>query len=178
MEGKAMKAVASAIFLFWMGIGVVGAQEKVIIGGSGSMTDGMAELVKAYLAKHPSESVQVVMTGMSNTGGMEGTKFGRLAIGLVTDEPKGADKDKLIYKAVGRTPVGVALHKSTPISKLCTAEICDVFSGKITSWNEIGGGNAKIVVLTRKRDDANTLPFRENMACFKDLHITSNAVAL
>ena len=101
-----MKTVASAIFLFWMGIGVVGAQEKVIIGGSGSMTDGMAELAKAYLAKHPAESVEVIMTGMSNTGGMEGTKFGRLAIGLVTDEPKGADKDKLIVQSRRSTARG------------------------------------------------------------------------
>jgi phosphate transport system substrate-binding protein len=178
MEGKAMKAVALAIFLLWMGIAVVGAQEKVIIGGSGSMTDGMAELAKVYLAKHPSESVHVVMDGMSNTGGMEGTKMGRLNIGLVTDEPKGADKDKLMYKVVGRLPVGVALHKSSPISKLSTGEICDVFSGKITSWNEVGGGNAKILVLTRRRDDANTRPFREKMACFKSLQITPDAIAL
>jgi ABC-type phosphate transport system substrate-binding protein len=126
-----MKAVASAIFLLWMGIGVVGAQEKVIIGGSGSMTDGMAELAKAYIAKHPSESVQVVMEGMSNTGGMEGTKIGRLTIGLVTDEPKGADRDKLMYKVVGRMPAGVALHKSTPISNLSAVQICDVFSGRL-----------------------------------------------
>lgn len=173
-----MKAVASAIFLLWVGIAVVGAQEKVILGGSGSMTDGMAELAKAYMAKHPSESVQVVMEGMSNTGGMEGTKIGRLTIGLVTDEPKGADKDQLMYKAVGRMPAGVALHKSTPISNLSTFQICDVFSGKITSWKEIGGGDAKIVVLTRKRDDANTRPFREKMACFKNLQITPDAIAL
>jgi phosphate transport system substrate-binding protein len=173
-----MKAVASAIFLLWLGIGVVGAQEKVIIGGSGSMTDGMAELAKAYMAKHPSESVQVVMEGMSNTGGMEGTKIGRLNIGLVTDEPKEADKDKLIYKVVGRMPAGVALHKATPISNLSTVQICDVFSGKIKSWNEVGGGDAKIIVLTRKRDDANTRPFREKMACFKNLQIAPDAIAL
>jgi phosphate transport system substrate-binding protein len=173
-----MKAVASALFLLWLGIGVVGAQEKVIIGGSGSMTDGMAELAKAYMAKHPSESVQVVMEGMSNTGGMEGAKIGRLNIDLVTDEPKGADKDKLIYRVVGRMPAGAALHKSTPISNLSTGQICDIFSGKITSWNEIGAGDAKIIVLTRKRDDANTRPFREKMACFKNLQITPDAIAL
>jgi phosphate transport system substrate-binding protein len=173
-----MKAVASALFLMWLGIGIVGAQEKVIIGGSGSMTDGMAELAKAYMAKHPSESVQVIMEGMSNTGGMEGTKLGRLNIGLVTDEPKGADKDKLIYKVIGRMPAGVALRKSTPISNLSTVQICDVFSGKLTSWSEISGGDAKIVVLTRKRDDANTRPFREKMACFKNLQITPDAIAL
>ena len=49
----------------------------------------MTELAKAYMAKHPSESITVLQESMSNTGGIEGTKIGRVNIGLVTDEPKG-----------------------------------------------------------------------------------------
>jgi len=33
-------------------------------------------------------------------------------------------------------------------------------------------------VLTRKRDNANTRVFREKMACFKNLRITPDAIAL
>ena len=172
-----MKALASAIFLLW-GIGIAAAQDKVVLGGSGSMTDGMIELAKAYMVKHPSESVQVIVEAMGNTGGMEGTKIGRFNIGLVTDEPKGADKDKLMYKVIGRTPAAVALNKLTPISNLSTAQICDVFSGKITSWREIGGGDGKILVVTRQREDANIRAFREKMACFRNLQITPSAIPL
>jgi hypothetical protein len=64
--GEGMKALASAIFLLWS-IGIAAAQDKVVLGGSGSMTDGMIELAKAYMVKHPSESVQVIVEAMGNT---------------------------------------------------------------------------------------------------------------
>ena len=54
------------------------AQEKVVIGGTGSLTDEMADLTRAYMTKNPSDSIQVLMDSMSNTGGMEGVKLGRL----------------------------------------------------------------------------------------------------
>jgi phosphate transport system substrate-binding protein len=72
----------------------------------------------------------------------------------------------------------VALHRSIPINGLSEAQVCDIFSGKNTSWKEVAGIDAKIVVLTRKRDDANTRVFREKLACFKNLQITPDAIAL
>jgi hypothetical protein len=61
---------------------------------------------------------------MSNTGGMEGVKMGRLKIGLVTDEPQGGDKDKLVYKILGRTPTALAVNKTLPVTNLTEAQIC------------------------------------------------------
>lgn len=172
------KPLRIALILFCAGGAPLAAQEKVVVGGSGSLTGEMTELAKAYMAKHPAESIQVLMDSMSSTGGIEGVKLGRLAIGLVTDEPQGADKEKLSYKAVGRTPTAVAVNKALPIAGLSEAQVCDIFSGKIKSWKEVGASDAKIMVLTRKKDDANTDTMREKMACFKGLQITSEAIAL
>jgi phosphate transport system substrate-binding protein len=166
------------IFMFCVGIGSLAAEEKVVVGGSGSLTEEIAEVAKAYMAKHPSDTIQVLLDSMSNTGGMEGVKVGRLTIGLVTDEPQGADKEKLVYKIVGRSATAVAVKKSVPVSNLSEAQVCDMFSGKVKSWKEVGGNDAKIMVLTRKKDDANTEAMREKMGCFKNLHITPDGIAL
>ena len=166
------------LFLLCAGVVPLAAQEKVVVGGSGSLTGEMAELAKAYMAKNPAESIHVLMDSMSSTGGMEGVKIGRLTVGLVTDEPQGADKERLTYKAIGRTPTAVAVNKSLPIAGLSEAQICDIFSGKIKSWKEVGANDAKIMVLTRKKDDANTDTMREKMACFKSVQITAEAIAL
>jgi phosphate transport system substrate-binding protein len=175
-----MKRLATvAAVLLWAGFaGPAAAQEKIVVGGSGSLTDEMADVAKAYMSKNPSDTIQVLMESMSNTGGMEGVKLGRLQIGLVTDEPKGADKEKLAYMPVGRTPTAVAVNKSLPVSALSEAQICDIFSGKIKSWKEVGGPDGKIMVVTRKKDDANTGTIRDKMACFKTLQITGDAIAL
>jgi phosphate transport system substrate-binding protein len=174
-------ATGMILFLICMIAGSAAAEEKVLIGGSGSLTDDMEELAKAYVAKHPSDAIEMLDDSkrpMSNTGGMEGVKQGRMTIGLVTREPKGEEKEKLAYRAVGRTPAGVAVNKSLPITSLTEVQICDIFSGKVKSWKEVGGPDTKIMVLTRKKDDANTETIRAKMACFKNLQISADAIAL
>ena len=74
--------------------------------------------------------------------------------------------------------VGVGVHKSLPVAALSDAQVCDVFSGKIKSWKEVGGGDAKVTVLARKSDDNNEQNLRAKMACFKDLKISSDAIML
>ena len=49
----------------------------MIVGGSRSLIEEMKELAKVYIAKHPSEAIQVLQDGMSNTGGIEGAKIER-----------------------------------------------------------------------------------------------------
>ena len=81
-----MKKLAMIGLVVWgVGVAPLAAQEKIVVGGSGSLIEVIAEIAKVYLAKNPSDSIQVHMDSMSNTGGMEGVKTGRLNIGLVTD---------------------------------------------------------------------------------------------
>lgn len=164
--------------LFLLNAGPLGAQEKVVIGGSGGLIDEMEDLAKAYMAKHPSEKIEVIKESMSTSGGLGAVLSGRLAIGLVTRTPKGDEKSKLVYRAVGRSPVGVAVHKSLPVNTLTEAQICAIFSGGVKSWKEVGGDEAKIMVLTRKQEDNNTEVVREKLACFKSLKVAAEAVAL
>jgi len=175
-----MKKLATlAAFILWVGVGSLRAQEKIVVGGSGGLIQEMQELAKAYVAKHPSDSIQVLEESMSSSGGMEGVKTGRLTIGLVTRPPRGDEKGRLVYRGVGRFAVGVGAHKSASVSSLGERQVCDIFSGKIQSWKEAGGSDARIVVLSRQRvDDANTQTFRDKMACFRDLKITPQAVVL
>jgi phosphate transport system substrate-binding protein len=176
--GKAMKIRILLTLVFLLSAAAVKAEEKLVIGGSGSLTDEIQDVAKAYMAKNPGVSIQVLMDSMSSSGGMEGVKVGRLTIGLVTREPRGEEKDKLVYRAVGRTPVGVAVHKSLPVTNLTEAQVCDIFGGKIKSWKDVGGSDAKITVLSRNKDDVNFDTMKSRMACFKDTHITDGAVVL
>lgn len=173
------KLILIATFVLCAGIGSLAAQEKVVVGGSGAMGGAMEALAKAYKQKHPSDALNVVPDSMSTTGGIEGAKAGRLTVGIITrplnDQEK---KEGLVYRAVSRVPVVVGVHKSLSVSNLSEAQACDIFSGKIKSWKDVGGVDAKIVVLGRKKDDNSMEIFREKMACFKNLQLTSDAVML
>jgi phosphate transport system substrate-binding protein len=170
--------ISLALSLVALGAGSLKAQDKVVIGGSGSLIDEMEDVAKVYKAKHPGDSIQVLQESMSSTGGIEGVKMGRLTIGLVTRELRGAEKEKLVYRVVGRTPAGVAVNKAITVNDLSESQICDILSGKIKTWKEVGGGDVKITVLNRDKDDSNIETIRSKMPCFKETRITSDAIVL
>ena len=173
-----MKIGLIAVAAFFLSTALALSQEKIVVGGSGSLTDEMQDLAKAYMAKNPADSVEVRPESMSTTGGIEGVQVGRLTIGLISRRLIDSEKGKLVYRALARSMAGVVIHKSMPVSALSDVQICDIFSGKIKSWKEVGADDAKIMVLTRVRDDNNTDNFRKNMDCFRDLKITPAAIAL
>ena len=179
-EGRKMnmKTQIIAILALLLSVSFASAQEKIVIGGSGSLNEELADLAKVYLAKNPGDNVEVRPESMSTEGGLEGVRAGRFHIGLISRPLNANEKGKLVYLPVARSMAGVVIHKSIPISNLSDSQICDIFSGKIKSWKELGGNEGKILVLTRKRDDNNTEAFRNRMACFKDLVITNDAIPL
>jgi len=172
------KVGMAAVVVLWMSAGSLWAQEKIVVGGSGALRPDMEELAKAYLAKHPSDSIEILEQSMSTTGGIEGTKAGRLTIGMVTRPLRDDEKERLVYRAVGRVPVGIGVHRSIPVNSLTESQVCDIFSGKIKSWREVGGSDGKITVLTRKRDDAGIEALRDKMACLRNLSFSRDAVVL
>ena len=173
-----MKTQIIAILALIFSISFALAQEKIVIGGSGSLNEELADLAKAFISKYPAETVEIRPESMSTEGGLEGVRSGRFQIGLVARPLNPNEKGKLAYIAIARSMAGVVIHKSIPISNLSDTQICDIFSGKIKSWKDIGGNETKILVLTRKRDDSNTEAFRHRMSCFKDLVVTGDAITL
>src|SRR5258706_1939762 len=171
-----MRMILALLSLLFLGSGVARAEEKIVVGGSGGLLDEMEEIGKIYLARNPQDRVEVITEPMSTTGGIEGVKSGRLTIGSVTRPLRGAEKAELVYRPIGRVMVGVGVHISVPIANLTETQICDVFSGRIKSWKEIGGGEGKITVVARRKDDNNDAEMRQKIACFKDLQLSSDAV--
>jgi phosphate transport system substrate-binding protein len=115
---------------------------------------------------------------MSTTGGIEGVLSGRLTLGLITRPLNDHEKAKLVYRVLARSLAIVTVNKALSVQSLMESQICDLFSGKSTSWKDFGGDDGKITVLVRKRDDSNTETFRDKMACFKNLKVTPDAIAL
>jgi phosphate transport system substrate-binding protein len=173
-----MKIVFTAILALILNASSASAEDKIVIGGSGSLNDEIAELAKVYMAKNPADAVEVRPESMSTEGGLEGVRQGRFQIGLISRPPTSAEKGKLVYRAIARSMAGVVVHKTLPVNAVSEAQLCDIFSGKIKSWKEVGGNDGAITVLTRKKDDANTDTFRDKMGCFKDLKITADAIPL
>ena len=58
---------------------------------------------------------------------------------------------------------------------LTEAQICDIFSGRVTNWKAVGGNDLPIDVQARPEDGSNQRTIRRLMACFTKLEITPSA---
>lgn len=173
-----MKTSWLSFLILILSVASAGAQDKLVIGGSGSLNEEISEITKAFLARNPNDAVEVRPESMSTTGGIEGVQAGRLTVGLITRRLQDSEKSKLVYRALARSVAVVTVNKTLALNNLTEAQICDLFSGKISSWKDVGGGEGKVTVLTRKRDDSNAETFRNKMACFKNLAIAPDALVL
>ena len=45
--------------------------------------------------------------------------------------------------------VCVVVHPSNPVAKLTIAQVRDIYTGRITNWNQLGGPDRAIVVISR-----------------------------
>ena len=57
---------------------------------------------------------------------------------------------KLEQKAIGRDALVFIVNESNPVQSLTQQQLRDIYAGRITNWKEVGGDDAKIVVLNRK----------------------------
>ena len=145
-----------AISLILITGALVSAQEKILVGGTSGMIPMMQDVAKAYQARNPSERVEVLTGSLDSTGGIQAVAAGRIHIGLTGRTLRPEEQGKVLHRFVGRMPMVVAVHKDVPVSTLTEAQVCGIYAGTIKSWKEVGGGDSKIVVLTRSDLDSST----------------------
>jgi len=72
--------------------------------------------------------------------------FGFVCCEMIDKEMK---KKNLNVHPLAYEPILILVNKSNPIENLSTAQVRDIFSGKIRNWSEVGGEDKSIVVVTR-----------------------------
>ncbi|WP_257236787.1 substrate-binding domain-containing protein [Nostoc sp. 'Peltigera malacea cyanobiont' DB3992] len=55
--------------------------------------------------------------------------------------------------------LAIAVHPNLQIPGLTLGQIKDIYTGKITNWNQVGGPNLKITAYSRRFEDAGTVEF-------------------
>ncbi|MCM1024173.1 MAG: substrate-binding domain-containing protein [Prevotella sp.] len=61
-------------------------------------------------------------------------------------EEKGAE---LVFQPIGREAFVFIVNENNPVDGLTSGQIRDIYSGRITNWSEVGGGNYPINALQR-----------------------------
>jgi len=155
--------------IFCAGVSLVSAAEKTIqIKGSDTIVNLSQAWAEEFMAENPKVSLAV-------TGGGSGTGIAALINGTtdIANASRQIKKKELddAQKAgyypeefkVAIDALAVIVNPANPVKELTIDQLSDIFTGKITNWNEVGGKNAKILVLSRERNSGTHMYFLEQV---------------
>ena len=112
---------------------------------------------------------------ISVTGGGQGTGIAAMINGTVdianasremkTEEIDAAKKNGIdpVEHTVARDAIAVVVHPSNPVDGLTLQQISDIYTGKITNWQEVGGEDRPIVLLSRESNSGTYVYFLEEV---------------
>ena len=154
------------------------SQQTVKISGSGSVYPALKVLAKAYEKKVKNTQI-IFFPENQSAGGIAGVKNSLVDIGALSSQLKAEENNRqLTYQEFGKDALIVATHQSVKgVKNLQTKDLQRIYSGEIANWQDLGGPDAKIIVLDRPEDESAKKLLRKYYLG-KDLKITSSAVLL
>jgi phosphate transport system substrate-binding protein len=136
--------------------------------GSDTMVNLALAWAETYQADHPEVEIAV-------TGGGSGTGIAALINNTVDianasraikpEEVADAQAQGLdpIEFVVARDAIAVVVHPDNPVQELTFQQLSDIYSGKISNWQEVGGEDRAIVRLSREINSGTHVYFLETV---------------
>ena len=141
-----MAAFAAILLLF---SGCAGKAGTVSTDGSTSMQKVIGALSESFMAKNKSITVTYNPTGSGS--GISAVLEGRCDIGLSSRSLKPEETAKGLTETVlAYDGIAVIVHPDNAVSDLTLETIAEIYTGKITTWEELGGTGGQIVLIGRE----------------------------
>lgn len=138
---------------------------SITISGSSALLPLMEQTIEKFEEKNPDAQISA-QAGGSGTG-LTQVLDGTVDIGNsdIFAEEK-LDKDKatqLVDHKVVAQGFGMVVSKSLGIDNLTSAQIKDIFSGKVTNWKEVGGPDKAILLIHRTAGSGTRATFEKTV---------------
>lgn len=143
--------------------------EELVIPGSGKAEYVLGQLAKAFNERQ--SQYRVIVPPSTGTAGAlrdvgEGiASLGRVGRPLKDDEAR----QGFVHVPLGRDPVAVVGGADVGVRNITSAQVVDIYSGKIRNWSELGGKSAPIRAIGRETSDASRQALGMAIKPFKDL---------
>lgn len=130
------------------------AAEIIQIEGSTTVGPIGGAFAEKFMQMHPDVAITVKKTGSGD--GAAAIVDGRCDIAMMSRFMKAKEFENAVKNGifpvahvVANDGVCVIVHPSNPVKELTTAQVRDIYNGKITNWKQLGGPNLKVVSISR-----------------------------
>lgn len=123
---------------------------KVIAGGSTALQPMVQQASTEFMAKNM--GVQITVQGGGSGVGLTQVSQGAFQIGdsdIFAEEKSGIDASKIEDNKVAVVGFAPIVNAKINVSNLTSEQLVDIFTGKVTNWNQVGGQDQKITVIGR-----------------------------
>lgn len=164
---------ATSLALTSLSVNVQAGDLSVV--GTGDGVDLLRALGAAYTADHPDTNI-IVPPSIGSGGGVAAVGSEKEVLARIARPLSDSEKEAgLVATPVFRLPSAFFVHRSAGVSSLTTAQLADIYNGKVTNWRDVGGQDMRIKVVRREDQDSTLLVLRQSMPGWKDLTITEKS---
>lgn len=142
------------------------------LGGSTSVENVIVASIDEFTAQNPDVTGKYDATGSSV--GIKNATDGTYHLGFSSRELKSEEETGMSQKTFALDGIAVALNPGNTVANLTLAQLLGIYTGKITNWKDVGGKDAKIVVVSREAGSGTRSAFEE-LVKFKDEELTKDA---
>ncbi|MDO8735554.1 MAG: phosphate ABC transporter substrate-binding protein [Thermoleophilia bacterium] len=136
--------------------------------GSDTMVNLAQMWAEDYMKENP--QVNIAVTGGGSGTGITAIINGTTDVADSSREMKQKEKDdaaakgvEVVENKVALDGIAVVVNSSNGVGELSVDQLADIFSGKITDWQEVGGSPGQIVILSRESNSGTHVFFKEHI---------------
>ena len=146
--------------------------ERIIIDGSTGVTPLVAALAKAYREQNPAVTVEIGK-GLGTKARIKALAEGGIDIamashGLVVDD---LVRQGMAVQEIAKVAVVFGVNSAVPVTVLAENQICDIYSGRLANWKELGGPDLPVAPRTRPDTEGDAEVVRQRVGCLTQLQM-------
>ncbi|PMC34846.1 phosphate ABC transporter substrate-binding protein [Bacillus sp. UMB0899] len=135
------------------------SSDTIAISGSTSVGPLAEKIAEKYKEK---KSVNIEINQIGSSAGITNAISGVSEIGMSSRDLKEEEKaEGLTETIIAYDGIVVVTHPTNKVKDLTIEQVKDIFTGKITNWNELGGEDMEIVVVSREDGSGSRDAFQE-----------------
>ena len=148
----------SLLFLTSCGSSSNGDSEAFVIAGSTSVQPYVEVLVEEYTARYPNNIIDV--QGGGSSAGIQAVESHTAQIGMSSRNLR--DNELYLWnERIAKDGLAIIINPDNPVTDLSLEQIRGIYTADINNWNQVGGNDARIHIITREEGSGTRSAFEE-----------------